>query len=556
MALVETRRHWARTLNRDWPILPLGLLVAAFVAYPAIVGLRLLSSDSLARLSSHAALEPLYNSILLALFSAVPCALIGVPLAWLCAKSDMPARGTIAALVSISFVTPNLLISIAYVFLLGRNSGLFNVHWIEWFGAPLYDAYSFSGVVFVCVLHGYPLVFFTTLAGLSGLNPELEEAARVCGLRNWRVFLSITLGSVLPSILAGVLFCIAESLTTLAAPLVLGLPVGIHFMTTEIYSTIVMNPNMSAAAALSLPLVLATVTALWFRSWLLGGGGRRYMVMGGKGQRAERVRLGAWRWPAFILATIPLLLSLVLPIFALLSAALMDKWWRGFELGNLTLANFTYLFADSTTTAAIQNSLILSVGVGLVMALGGGAIAILIAGEQTTWKRIIRRLCELPLGVPHIVAGILIILAWYGPPFNLGGTLWLLAIGYVFLMLPYAVTTCEAARDQIDSSLADAASSSGLRPYQIWIHVLLPLMKSGLFTTFIIVFLFVIKEFSLTAMVYSAPTQTLAVRVFTFLDGGSYEKTASAAMLLLVITFAGLFIASKVFKISASDLRV
>jgi iron(III) transport system permease protein len=317
-----------------------------------------------------------------------------------------------------------------------------------------------------------------------------------------------------------------------------------------------MNPNMSAAAALSLPLVLATVTALWFRSWLLGGGGRRYMVLGGKGQRAERVRLGVWRWPALIFAAIPLLLSLVLPIFALLSAALMDKWWRGLELGNLTLANFAYLFADSTTTAAIRNSLILSVGVGLVMALGGGAIAILIAGEQTGLKRLIRRLCELPLGVPHIVAGILIILAWYGPPFNLGGTLGLLAVGYIFLMLPYAVTTCEAARDQIDSSLADAASSSGFRPYQVWLHILLPLMKSGLFTTFIIVFLFVIKEFSLTAMVYSAPTQTLAVRVFTFLDGGSYEKTAAAAMLLLAITFAGLFVASKVFKISASDLRV
>jgi ABC-type Fe3+ transport system permease subunit len=171
-------------------------------------------------------------------------------------------------------------------------------------------------------------------------------------------------------------------------------------------------------------------------------------------------------------------------------------------------------------------------------------------------KRAVRRLCELPLGLPHVVTGILIILAWYGKPFNFGGTLWLLSFGYVFITLPYAVTTCEAARNQIDTSLAEAALSAGCNHRQVWFHILLPLRKNGLFTTFIIVFLFVIKEFSLTAMIYSAETQTLAVRVFTFLDGGSYEKTASAAILLLAITFVGLFFAARIFKISVTDLKV
>lgn len=541
----------------DPAALLVALAVALFIAYPVLTGLTLLDGPALQRMISAENGAPLLNSLLVAILTVVPSVAIGVPLAWLCARTDLPGRDAIAVLVSASFVTPILLIAIAYVFLLGRNAGLINAWWNDLFDAPLYDIYSFSGVVFVSVLHGYPLVFFTTLSGLARLNPEFEEAARISGLGPVQVFLRVTLGATMPSILAGTAFCLAESLTMLAAPLVLGLPVGLRFMTTEIYGAIVMSPNLAAAVSLSIPLVAITVAALWVQSWLQGdAGSSRFAVVGGKGARAETVRLGALRWPLLLVALTPLLFSLVLPVLALLGAALMDKWWRGFEPDNLTLDNFIYLFRDSTTRAAILNSLVLSVGIAAAMALAGAVVAILLGGAQDRLKQGVRRLVELPLGLPHVVAGVLVILAWYGPPFGFGGTLWLLAAGYVFMMLPYAVKTCEAARAQIDGQLEEAARSVGCSRVLGWRYVLLPLMKPGIFTTFVIVFLFVIKEFSFTAMAYSAATQTLAVRVYTFLEGGSFEKTAAAAMLLLVLTFAGLVLASKVFRVSAVGLKV
>jgi iron(III) transport system permease protein len=171
-------------------------------------------------------------------------------------------------------------------------------------------------------------------------------------------------------------------------------------------------------------------------------------------------------------------------------------------------------------------------------------------------KRWLRGLAAVPLGLPHVVAGILVILAWYGQPFSLGGTLWILAVGYAFVMLPYAVRTCEAARGQIDGSLGEAGQVAGMHPMQVWRYVMLPLMKSGIATTFVIVFLFTIKEFSLTALIYSAETKTIPVLVYTFLEGGSYERTAAASMLLLLLTLASLFVSSRLFGVSVNQLKV
>ncbi len=533
------------------------VLVCAFVGYPLLSSLSVFQLDEVVKVFRASNSEPLVNSLLLAAFTIVPSTIIGVLLAWLCARTNLPGRSLISGLVSISFVIPVLLTSVAYIFLFGRNSGLINRVFADVLGGPLYNVYSFSGVVLLSVLHTYPLVFFTTLGGLSKMNPELEEAGQVAGLSPAGVFLKITVRTIMPSIMAGVTFVVAESLTVLAAPLLLGAPIQLRFMTTELFGTIVVESNLAAAIALSIPLVALTLAAVALQARLMGGAGSaRYVVVGGKGARSETVQLKRWKWPLTLFAWTPVFMSLVLPVATLLAAAFMDRWWKGLRLSNFSLRNFQFLASDSSTLLAIGNSLLLAFGVAVAMAITGALLAILVAGEQTPLKRAIRGLAAIPLGLPHVVAAVLILLAWYGAPFRLGGSIWILAFGYVFVMIPYALRTCDAARGQIDSSLGEAASIAGMGNVQTWRYVMLPLMKSGIVTTFVIVFLFTIKEFSLTALVYGADTITLPVLVYTLLEGGSYERTAAASMLLLLLTVLGLLLASKVFRVSMNNLKV
>ena len=538
-------------------IVSAAIVVAVLVGYPIVSAFGAFRPQALSQLAGQEQLVPLGNSLLLAVLTVIPATAIAVPLAWLCARTDLPGRRVIVLLVSISFVLPILLSAIAYVFLFGRNAGLVNTWFSGMLGGPLYNIYSFSGVVLVSVLHAFPLVYFTTLAGISNVNPELEEAGRICGLSPVQVFVRITAGAITPSIMAGVAFAVAETLTTLSGPLVLGLPVGIRFVTTELYSSVVMTPNLSGALVTSLPLVGATLIVLALQAWIVGdAGSSRFSTVSGKGVRAEIVRLGRWKPLAVAFAWMPILLALIVPVLTLLAAALMQHWWKGLSIENLTLANFVFLFHDEATRLAMRNSVLVGLGVAAVLTVAGGILAILLAGEQTLLKRAVRNLCMVPLGLPHVVAGLLVILAWYGPPFNLGGTIWIVALGYGLVLLSYAVKTGEAARGQIDRSLGEAAQVIGCSPLQAWWHVVLPLMRQGLVTIFLLVFLFAIKEFPLTAMVYTADTLTLAVRIYGFLEGGSYEKTAAASMVLLALTFLSLVVAAKVFGLKASSLRV
>jgi iron(III) transport system permease protein len=556
-----TRGYYAPTawLARigDQALLLVGaVMVLALVGYPIVSGLRAVEFAELAAVFRPVNAAAIWNTFLAAVLTIPFSLLLGVPLAWVCTRTNMPLRGAVSALIGTSFVMPMLFTAIAYVFLFGRNAGLVNVLFRDLLGGPLYDIYSFSGVVFVAVLQCYPLVFFTTASGLARMNPELEEAARVAGLSPVSVFVRITLGAVLPSIMAGVAFAVATALTMLSGPLILAVPIGIPFLTSEMFAAIVMNPNIGRAVALSFPLVLMTLAALWLQARVVRGEAARFATVAGKGLAANVVDLGRWRVPTLLLSLVPVALSLVLPFLALLAAGLMKHWWKGFAADNFHLDNFIDLLQSATALEAIKNSLVTSSATGLLLAAFGGALAIVLVGEQSPLKRLMRGLGMVPLGIAHVVAGVLVILAWYGRPFQLGGTITLLLLGYVMVMLPYALKTCDAARGQIDTSLADAARIAGCAPLATWRLVLFPLMRNGLFTTFVIVFLFCIKEFPLTAMIYSAETVTLAVRIYQYFEGGNYAECGAAAVVLLAMTFAMLLIAGRLFGVKANDIRV
>lgn len=535
-------------------------LVAAFivvvVAYPVVNSFRAIQLDQFSALLTSQNLIAIRNTAVAAVLTIPPSLLIAVPMAWLCTRTNMPWRGSIIALVGTSFVMPMLFTTIAYVMLFGKNAGLINLVFADILGGPLYDIYSFSGVVFIAVLQCFPLIFFTTVSGLGKVNPELEEAARVAGLSSLQVFLRVTLGVTMPSIMAGVAFSFATAVTMLSGPLILAVPIGMPFLTSEMYAAIVWQTNIPRAVALSLPLLLTTIAALWVQSWLVRDEGARFATVSGKGARSDVIDLGRWRVPALLLCLAIISVSLFLPFLVLLAAGLMQFWWKGFIASNFTFEHFSTLLGSSTMRLAIWNSVVLSFGTAAFLALFGTAAAIVLGGRQTLLKQSVRALGLLPLGIAHVIAGVMVILAWYGYPFELGSTIWLLGLGYVLVMLPYAVKTTEAGLGQIDLSLADAARICGCSPLSTWRHILFPLMRSSIFTTFVLVFLFCIKEFPMTALIYSADTMTLAVRVYSLFESGSFEQCGAAAVLLLGLAFVALFVGSRVFKLSISAIKV
>src|SRR5512132_3796906 len=159
-ALGTPRKH---KIDLSWPIL---ILFAALLCVLIILPMSWLVYYSLVDRSGAFTLDnfktlvtdpifvdPLITTVILATSSSVICCAFAAPMGWLVARTDIPLRRTIRALVTASFVTPPFLGAIAWELLAAPNSGLLNKAYRAALGleAPhyLFNIYSFAGLIFV-----------------------------------------------------------------------------------------------------------------------------------------------------------------------------------------------------------------------------------------------------------------------------------------------------------------------------------------------------------------------------------------------------------------------
>src|SRR5438034_4458122 len=124
-------------------------------------------------------LDPLVTTAIIATTSATICCLVAAPIGWLVSRTDMPARQTIRALVTASFVTPPFLGAVAWELLAAPNSGLLNQVFRALTGAEadahLFDIYSLTGIIFVISCYTFPFVFVLVANALDRIPGDLED---------------------------------------------------------------------------------------------------------------------------------------------------------------------------------------------------------------------------------------------------------------------------------------------------------------------------------------------------------------------------------------------
>ena len=152
-----------------------------------------------------------------------------MPLAWLVARTDIPARRTIRILMTASFVTPPFLGAIAWEILAAPNSGILNRLWRDLAGAEtaLFNIYSLPGLIFVIACYTTPFVFVLLANALDRIPAELEDAAAILGAPPLRILRDVTLPLVLPAILAGALIAFLQAMVLFGSPAILALPAGL-----------------------------------------------------------------------------------------------------------------------------------------------------------------------------------------------------------------------------------------------------------------------------------------------------------------------------------------
>lgn len=489
--------------------------------------------------TEQAYLKAIWNTIIISTWVGVIAVAIGALLAWLVTRTDLPWKKTIRALVMASFVTPPFLGAFAWTLLAGPNAGALN----KWYRAltgseeALFNIFTMGGLIFVMALYSFPYVFSMIANVCELISSDLEDAAEILGASKWRIAATVTLPLALPALIGGFILAFLHSLSLFGAPAILGLPAGLHTITTQIWALFQYPPRLDLAAAFSVPLLLATMFLIALQKKILGR--RGYSTVGGKGGQKRLVKLGWASVPVLLLVFAILSLSVFLPYWILLKAALSKAWAVPLSWDNFTLNNFSFAFFQyGDTQRAIYNTFKL----GILTATAGTLIATLIA--YITNRNLFRGARHLtffalaPLVVPGIVLAVGLFIAYTRPPLVLYGTIWILFVAYLTKEMPIGFSQAESTFKSIHPELEDASRIIGANRLTTLKNVTAPLARSGLIAAWSFIFIGVIRELSASILLFAPTSKVVSVVIFDLKEEGQVGVISVLGILLLLVSFA------------------
>ena len=484
-------------------------------------------------------LKAIWNTLIISTWVGAISVAVGGLLAWLVTRTDLPWKKSIRALVMASFVTPPFLGAFAWTLLAGPNAGALNKFYRFVTGSEdaVFNIFTMTGLIFVMALYSFPYVFSMIANVCELISSDLEDAAEILGANKWRIAWSVTLPLALPALIGGFILAFLHSLSLFGAPAILGLPAGLHTITTQIWALFQYPPRLDLAAAFSVPLLLATMGLIAVQKKILGRKG--YSTVGGKGAQKRLIRLGRGRIPVLLFVFGILSLSVFLPYWILLKAALSQAWalpltWNNFTLKNLSFAFFQY----GDTQLAIYNTFKL----GILTATIGTVLATLIA--YITNRNLFRGARYLsffalaPLVIPGIVLAVGLFIAYTRPPLVLYGTVWILFVAYLTKEMPIGFSQAESTFKSIHPELEDASRIIGANRLTSLIDITAPLARSGLIAAWSFIFIGVIRELSASILLFAPKSKVVSVVIFDLKEEGQVGVIAVLGILLLVVSFA------------------
>ena len=249
-----------RTQRTPVVLVVLGVTGALIFVLPLIgLGAEVPWSNLVRLISDDTVLDALRISLITSVVAAGVSVLLGVPLAWVLARTRFPGLELLRAIVTLPMVLPPVVGGAALLFAFGRR-GLF--------GEPLDSAtglvlpFSIWAVVLANVFVAMPFLVVTVEGALRNTDTEFEQAAASLGASPLQVFRRVTLPMIAPSLRAGIVLAWARALGEFGATVTFAGNLQGRTQTLPLAVFVALESNRDAAVAISLVLVVISVVVL------------------------------------------------------------------------------------------------------------------------------------------------------------------------------------------------------------------------------------------------------------------------------------------------------
>jgi sulfate transport system permease protein len=196
----------------------------------------------------------------------------------------------------------------------------------------------------------------------------------------------------------------------------------------------------------------------------------------------------------------------------------------------------------------LKLTLFLSLGVALLQALAGTAVAWTLVRDRFVGQGIVNALIDLPFALPTIVAG-LTLLTLYGAQspvgVNVAFTRWAVLLALLFVTLPFVVRTVQPVLVELDREMEDAAASLGAGPFTTFRRIVLPNILPAILSGVALAFARAVGEFGSVVLISGNlpfKTEVASVYVFGRIESGDPAGAAAVSVVLLGISFGVLLL--------------
>ncbi len=506
--------------------------------------------------------QPLGNTLTVSFLSTIMAMIMGLGLAWLRIRTDMPLKGIIGTLAFVPYILPSWAIALAWL-------GVFR-HDDIWLRAPGVLQY-FTGLTvpnwfvfgpvpisIILALNYFAFTYLLASASLATIDSALEESAEINGANSSIVLRRITLPLILPSLASAFILTLIIGVANFGVPHFLGSPANYYTLPTMMYSRI-RTGRMGDAFVIGIVMILLASLVLFLNSRVVGTK-RQYTTLSGKGGRRSKTSLGQWRYPVASAVLVFLFFAGVFPVL-MLGLESLQFLAGSYSLDNMSLAFWTGrgmmgqedgVLVSPRVLAAARNTIVIGLSVGTISVVSSLLLGYSIAKGRGSWlSRIVEQLSFLPFVIPGVVLGAIYLTMWANPPLflpSLYGTLAVIVLALAVFRMPYAARSGISAMMQIGAELEEAATLHGCSFGQKLRRVLIPLTRQGLLVGFLLNFIGAAKDLTIVIMLSTTRTQTLSVVAESLTEYGEVQFGYAIALIIVAIVLVGTVLATKISK--------